>query len=987
MAADGTVKILIQADGEEAISSVDDLVKRLDGIGSAGKKAGGLLKSVLGANLIGNAITTGISAIKNGLAGLGSDLSESSAAWQTFEGNMKNLKMPDSQITATKAELQKFAQQTIYSASDMASTYSQLAAVGTKNTTQLVKGFGGLAAASEDPTQAMKTLSQQATQMAAKPKVAWEDFKLMLEQSPAGMAAVAKTMGMSTGQLITKIQAGTVATDDFFAAVAKTGTNATFSKMATQYKTVGQAMDGLRETLVNKLQPSFDTLSAAGINAISKLTDALGGLDFTGLANAAVAALNGIATAIEFMVKHADELKAAGVAVGAFLAAFMVARTITSFNTQLAAAGSMAKLLTQSLTKVKTVFAGLMKVLGVGPWGLVIAAIAAVVVGLTYFFTKTQTGQALWAKFVAWIQKAVPIFTLLASAISRFVSAGLAKLAPILTQAGTAINNLVSGSIAKLGPMLVSMGGAFGALGALVGPVVSILTKVGLAALGISGPWGIAIGVVTSFLGMWAKTGQLNASGITQVFTGLSATITNVANTISQYLPRFITMGTNILVSMINGITAALPQIVNAALAIINGLTVALVAVLPQLVTAGVQILTFLIQGIVTVLPLLITAALQIIMALFNGLIAALPTLISAGIQILTALINGIVQMLPMIINAALQVIMALFNGLIAALPTIINAGIQILMALINGIIQILPQLISAALEIITSLATALIKNLPKIINAGIRLLTALINGLIKVLPQLVSAAFKIVTALFTALVSNAPKILAAGVKLIMALISGIGKLIGAVGSAALKIGGKVISAIGSKAKSMVSAGVDFVKGFIGGIGSMVNNVVKTAENMGKKAVDGVKKFLHIGSPSRVMRQIGVWTGQGFTNGMKAMLPRVASMSDRMAAAALIDTPDTSFGALIGTTSHGAERLFSGTVANLPSAQTVNNYTTNNTQGGMTDKALALLQTIADKSPVISGSSVVPALSPFLSQQQQVRQNLANRGATVNVTL
>lgn len=41
----------------------------------------------------------------------------------------------------------------------------------------------------------MKTLSEQATQMAAKPKVQWQDFKLMLEQTPAGISAVAKTMG------------------------------------------------------------------------------------------------------------------------------------------------------------------------------------------------------------------------------------------------------------------------------------------------------------------------------------------------------------------------------------------------------------------------------------------------------------------------------------------------------------------------------------------------------------------------------------------------------------------------------------------------------------------------------------------------------------------------------------------------------------------------------------------------------------------------
>ena len=71
----------------------------------------------------------------------------------------------------------------------------------------------------------MKTLSQQATQMAAKPKVQWQDFKLMVEQTPAGIAAVAKTMGKSTQQLIKDVQDGKIKTEDFFDAVAKTGTN------------------------------------------------------------------------------------------------------------------------------------------------------------------------------------------------------------------------------------------------------------------------------------------------------------------------------------------------------------------------------------------------------------------------------------------------------------------------------------------------------------------------------------------------------------------------------------------------------------------------------------------------------------------------------------------------------------------------------------------------------------------------------------------
>ena len=217
--------------------------------------------------------------VSNSVTGLIGDMNDASAAWKTFEGNMEMNGKTKKEIKSIKKELQDFAEATIYSSSDMASTFAQLEAVGTKNTTKLVKGFGGLAAAAENPTQAMKTLSQQATQMAAKPKVAWEDFKLMLEQTPAGIAAVAKEMGMSTQDMIKNVQDGKIATEDFFDAIAKVGTNDAFTKLATEYKTVGQAMDGLQETMANKLQPAFGVLSDIGIGAISKLVDKMGELD------------------------------------------------------------------------------------------------------------------------------------------------------------------------------------------------------------------------------------------------------------------------------------------------------------------------------------------------------------------------------------------------------------------------------------------------------------------------------------------------------------------------------------------------------------------------------------------------------------------------------------------------------------------------------------------------------------------------------------
>ena len=247
--------------------------------GNAEKSSSGLFKSMVGGVAVGNMISKGMGLAGSGIRSMLGELNEASTSWQTFEGNMHQLGASDTQIAKAKAEMQQFAQQTIYSASDMSSTYAQLAAVGTKNTAQLVKGFGGLASAADNPQQAMKTLSEQATQMAAKPKVQWQDFKLMLEQTPAGISAVAKTMGESTTSLIKDIQDGKVKTQDFLNAVAKTGTNANFSKMATQYKTVGQAMDGLKETLANKLQPAFDKVGKIGIKAVEGITDKLGNIN------------------------------------------------------------------------------------------------------------------------------------------------------------------------------------------------------------------------------------------------------------------------------------------------------------------------------------------------------------------------------------------------------------------------------------------------------------------------------------------------------------------------------------------------------------------------------------------------------------------------------------------------------------------------------------------------------------------------------------
>lgn len=504
----------------------------------------------------------------------------------------------------------------------------------------------------------------------------------------------------------------------------------------------------------------------------------------------------------------------------------------------------------------------------------------------------TEKLKVLWE----WLQKAAEKVKEFGSAISSKVANTLQQFGINLGQAGSSIGSFISSGLERLG-------GAFGKVGGVMSIAASVLTKVGLAFFGITGPLGLVISLVVSFLTAWARTGELNADGITQVFDNLTSTIQGAADAINQYLPIFVQKGTEILVKLIEGIANAIPGVVSVISQVIETLVSTLSSILPTIIQAGVQILTALINGIAQALPTIIQAAIQIIMALFNGLIQALPTIISAAIQIIQALIQGLVEALPAIIEAALQIITGLVQGLIQALPMILEAalqiimglvnalienigpileaGVQILMALIQGLIQMIPELIVAAIEIITTLLTSLLSNLPQLLEAGVKLLLALIQGLIQMIPQLLAGAIQIMMALLKAIVDYVPKLLQAGVQLLQALIQGIASLIGSLVSTIASMMGQVVSKIASFLGQMLSGGANLIRNLISGIGSMIGSVVGKISSMGSSMISSITGF------AGQMVSAGVNLVQGFINGIGSMVSSAVNAAANMASSAL----------------------------------------------------------------------------------------------------
>ncbi|MGM0221550.1 hypothetical protein IGL62_001377 [Enterococcus sp. AZ137] len=471
---------------------------------------------------------------------------------------------------------------------------------------------------------------------------------------------------------------------------------------------------------------------------------------------------------------------------------------------------------------------------------------------------------------------AVPAFFNFVDAVKRIVSSGIERFGSTLSQIGSVLSGIFSSGIELAGNLLEKFGGVFGKVGGAVSLVIGILTKVAIAALGLTGPFGLAVSLIISFISAWAKTGDFSADGITKVFDQLSETISNVADSISQYLPqiiesitsvitsivdkivemlpqlteiaiqliqtltdaivtylpKLIEIATKIITTIVQGISLALPALLLAATEIITKLISAFAELLPKIIEVGTNLLTMLIQGIVAALPTIIEVVIQIINTLIDGFLTVLPMLLEVGLQIITSLVNAIITALPQLVEASTVIITTLLTTIIEALPTLISAGIQMLMALIGGIISILPLLINAAIQITMALISALISALPQIIAAGIQLLLALIQGIISILPQLVAAAIQITIALVNALISALPQLISAGIKLIVALVDGVISVLPQLVSAAIQLMAALFKALVSAIPQLLSAGVQLINALIRGILSLLGQLLSAGARL-----------------------------------------------------------------------------------------------------------------------------------------------------------
>lgn len=904
MAETYSVEAVLTAVDKGMSSTLNGLQKAINGLQKSSNafdnianKSSSMFKSMLGAELVGSAIKSAFGSIKSTMGEMVGELNSSKKAWDTFDGNLSKLGWGKDQINQAKEAMQDYATKTIYSASDMASTFSQMAAIGRNDSGELVKAMGGLAASAENPKQAMTSLSQQMVQALAKPKLTWQDFRIMMEQAPAGMSAVAKEMGLSLNDLILKIQAGEVKTDDFAEAFKRAG--ATMQDMATQYKTIDQAMDGLKETLANKLKPAFDTLSKAGIKALEAIMNQLDKVDFNKLATG----IENFVSKIDFEAvvgKIASFVSTASAKIKEFWQGFTNTSAIADFKSALSEVWEAVKKVFSSLSGGDTASFGEKVGKALSAVSQALQAFAKIVQSLspeqiraiaTAFigFKVAQRSTKLLANALIGLSKGVGAIKAVFGGLASFarvakILSGIAKGSQAASSALTFMagsSKLAKGALvgldifSKLGGWI---GSAVSAIVAFLGPVGLVIAAVVAIGVAFVILWNKCEGFRNFFIGLW--DGIVNVAsnawkGIQGAWDGMVEWFSNLWNGVKE-------TASNVW----NGFLEKAKPVIDAIKKAWDSITEFFKGLWDGIKQFASNVWNSFLEGaqpIVEALMNVWNALTEFFSTLWDGIVSIAKTVwegivnvVKAVVEVIKNVWNGITEFFTNLWNGVVEVSTNAWNGFVEFMTPIVetlkglwNGFVEFMNGVWNGIVSVattawntLQPIVEAVWTAIQTFISTAIQNIQTVITTGM---------------QIVQGVWEAVWTVFTTIVQTVWTVISTVISTVLNVIAGIIKTVTAVikgdWSGAWEAIKGIASTVWEGIKTIISTVIE-------AISKIISTVLETIKNTVSTIWEGIKSIISttINAIKETVINVGNALKEGFLNAMDGLKRGVSSV-------------------------------------------------------------------------------------------------------------
>lgn len=264
---------------DEALSDVDK---------SAGKSSSGFGKFGAAAGAVGGLVSSGIGMAVDAIGDLTGDIIEASDSADKFKNTLNFAGLDTGTIDALTASTQTYADQTVYSISDIRNVTAQLAANGVQGFDKLAEAAGNLNAVAGGNAETFSSVGMVLTQTAGAGKLTTENWNQLADAIPGASGKLQEAMlknGAYTGNFRDAMEKGEISAEEFNQAIMDLGMTDAAKEAATSTSTIEGAMGNLEASIVGVGTTILDQFKGPLTSGISMLAQGISGLSgvFTGL--------------------------------------------------------------------------------------------------------------------------------------------------------------------------------------------------------------------------------------------------------------------------------------------------------------------------------------------------------------------------------------------------------------------------------------------------------------------------------------------------------------------------------------------------------------------------------------------------------------------------------------------------------------------------------------------------------------------------------
>ena len=259
-------------------------------------------------------------------------------------------------------------------------------------------------------------------------------------------------------------------------------------------------------------------------------------------------------------------------------------------------------------------------------------------------------------------------------------------------------------------------------------------------------------------------------------------------------------------------------------------------------------------------------------MAAFAAVLGICATTGAAAFLVLT---EGLKQLAAILPQVAIDVATAIANFIItlgAKAPELAVAMAQLLGAIIYAINANIPGIVATLFILIQAMLTELANHAYEFGEKGATILANFLNGIADNIGKVIDAATNVILNFLDGIARNGPKIIDKGMWTVLKLLEGVRDAINKYSHRFNKVGREIAWAI--------------VDGMTNGLASKAWSFGESMVSVAKKGYNKVKNFFGIHSPSRLMKELGGYVGEGLAIGIENTGERVAEAGDNMSKAA-----------------------------------------------------------------------------------------------------